>query len=148
MASEALAQAITERSTTQKEALGKRILIKGKEYVYCKGTASNTAGSWVKFDEAHLVVLLAPDMVGPVGISMSAFVANEYGWVQVKGVNTAAKTDTIAADAALYIDGTSGRADDLAVTGDLILGAFSETADTTNVATVYLNYPYVTNILG
>lgn len=142
-------QPISERSTTAKHVLGVRYQdANGKEFVYCKGVASNTAGSWVKFDEAYLCALLAADAVGPVGISMSAFVANEYGWVQVYGVNTAAKTDTIAADVALFIDGTAGRADDAVVAGDLILGATSETADTANVATVHLNYPFVTNVLG
>ena len=51
-----------------------------------------------------------------------------------------------AADKALYIDGTAGRADDADVSGDSIHGAFSMTADTTNVATVMLNYPFVTDI--
>lgn len=139
---------ITTIDTTQKLPLGTRWSTGGKTYVYAKGVASNTAGSWVKFDENFLCALLAADMVGPVGISMSAFLASQYGWVQIYGVNTQAKTDTIAADVALYIDGTSGRADDAVVTGDLILGATSETADTTNVATVFLSFPFVTNILG
>lgn len=120
----------------------------GKEYIYLQGVASNAAGKWVKFDEAHLCALLAADQVGPVGISMSAFVASEFGWAQVLGVNTIASTDTVAADVALYIDGTAGRADDAVVAGDLIFGAVSGTADTTNVATVILNYPFVTNVLG
>jgi hypothetical protein len=142
-------QAINARSTTAMHVLGSKFQDEaGNEYIYAKGCASNAAGKFVKYDENFLCALLAADMVGPVGISMSAFVANEYGWVQIAGVNTQASTDTIAADVALYIDGTAGRADDAVVTGDLILGATSETADTANVATVHLNYPFVTNILG
>lgn len=118
------------------------------EYIYLKGVASVVAGDWVVFDEAFATTRLVADEVGPVAIAMAAVVADKYGWFQIYGVNTIAKTDTVAADAALYIDGTTGRADDAAVTGDLIMGAFSMTADTSNVATVFLNYPYVTNVLG
>ena len=78
---------------------------------------------------------------------MAAFDATtEYGWAQIYGPNTVAKTDTVAADKALYIDGTTGRADDADVAGDAIHGAFSMTADTSNVATVYLTYPFVSDI--
>lgn len=130
--------------------LGQRFEDKaGKVYVFCKGVASCAAGDWVKFDEAFALTRLVADAVGPVGIAMGAIDATtKGGWVQVYGVNAIAKTDTVAADKQLYIDGTTGRADDLAVTGDIILGAMSQTADTSNVATVFLNYPMVTDTLG
>lgn len=117
----------------------------GNEFIYLKGVASTSAGSWVKYDENYATTLLAADAVGPVAIAMAATVASTYGWYQIFGVNTVAKTDTVAADKALYIDGTAGRADDLGVAGDLIFGAQSQTADTSNVATVFLSYPYVTD---
>lgn len=120
----------------------------GKEYIYLGGAANVDAGDWVSFDEAGAVTLLAGNAVGCVGIAMAAIVANKFGWYQIYGVNTQAATDTVAADKQLYIDGTAGRADDANVAGDLIVGAFSVTADTSNVASVFLNYPYVTDVLG
>ena len=139
---------LTVVHTTQKEDIGSMIDVGGKIYVYMKGVASGAAGAWVTFDENFQTALLVADAVGMVGIMMGALVASTWGWVQRYGVNTIAKTDTVAADLPLYIDGTAGRADDAVVTGDLIVGAVSETADSTNVATVFLNWPYVTNALG
>ena len=141
---------ITAVHDEAKNSLGTRYSPDGgkTEYIYLKGVASTAAGDWVKFDEAYASTRLVADSVGPVAIAQAAVVANKYGWYQIYGVSTIAKTDTIAADKQLYIDGTTGRADDLAVTGDMIVGAQSMTADTTNVATVMLNYPFVTDALG
>lgn len=118
----------------------------GNEYIYLLGVASTGAGSWVTFDEDGATALLTADAVGPVAIAMAATVASKYGWYQIFGVNTVAKTDTVAADKQLFIDGTDGRADDADVAGDAIIGAVSCTADTSNVATVRINYPYVANV--
>lgn len=120
----------------------------GKEYIYLKGIGSTIAGSFVTYDEAGVTTLIAANAVGPVAVAVAATVANKYGWYQVFGVCTTASTDTVAADKALYIDGTSGRADDAVVTGDLIVGAASMTSDTSNIATVFLSYPFVTDALG
>lgn len=121
----------------------------GYVYVFCKGAASLAAGDWVVFDENYAITRLVADEVGPVGIAMGAADATTKGcWVQIYGKNAIAATDTVAADKQLYIDTVTGRADDAAVTGDLIVGAFSMTADTSNVATVFLNYPHVTDVLG
>ena len=135
--------------TTQFAELGKRAWdAQGNEFVYLKGTASVSAGTWVTYDENYDIELMAANAVGPVAIAMAATTADTFGWYQIYGINTVARTDTIAAGASLYIDGTSGRADDVGVTGDLIVGALSMTADSSNVATVSLNYPHVTNDLG
>lgn len=116
----------------------------GNEYIYLKGVASNASGEWLVWDEDYATTRLTADEVGPVGVSMSDFDATtDFGWAQIYGKNTVAKTDTVAADKALYIDGTAGRADDADVAGDSILGAYSMIADATNVATVMLNYPGV-----
>lgn len=118
----------------------------GNEYVYLLGVASTGAGSWVTFNESYATALLTANAVGPVAIAMAAIVAGKYGWYQRYGVNTVAKTDTVAADLQLYIDGTDGRADDADVAGDAIINAISMTADTSNVATVFIAYPCVTNV--
>lgn len=117
----------------------------GNEYVYLLGVASTGAGSWVSYDENYATTLLVANAAGPVAIAMAATVAATYGWYQIYGKNTVAKTDTVAADAALFIDGTAGRVDDLGVIGDWISGAWSSTADVANVATVYISYPGVYN---
>lgn len=136
--------------TSAKVALGTRGYdMSGNEYIYLKGVGSTAQGSWVVYDEDHATTLIVANEVGPVAIAMAAINAiTSYGWYQIFGKNTVAKTDTVAADAALYIDGTAGRADDAGVAGDIILGAYSMTADTSNVATVYITYPHISNDLG
>jgi hypothetical protein len=122
--------------------------VKGNEYIYLKGVASLTAGDWVVYDENFAPTRISTGLVGPVAISMGAnILATTFSWFQVHGVNLIAKTDTVAADKPLYIDGTTGRADDAVVNGDLIYGAISQTADTTNVCTVYLHYPFTTAVV-
>jgi hypothetical protein len=117
------------------------------EYIYLKGGTNVAVGSWVTFDENHAPTLVTTTAVGFVAISMAAnTLTTTYSWYQVYGVNTVAKTDTVAADKPLYIDGTAGRADDAVVNGDLIYGAISETSDTSNVATVRISYPFTTGI--
>jgi hypothetical protein len=134
--------------TTKTHRLGhRRRDVAGNEYIYLKGVGSNAAGKWVVFDENFATTLLTADEVGPVGVSMAAFDATtSYGWAQIYGVNTIASTDTVATDKAVYIDGTAGRVDDADVAGDSVHGAFTMTADTSNVATVFLNYPWVSDI--
>ena len=136
--------------TSQQIALGNRGYDpSGNEYIYLQGVGSTTAGNWVVYDEDYATTLLVANEVGPVAIAMAVVDATtEYGWYQIYGKNTIAKTDTIAADKPLYIDGTAGRADDAGVAGDIIVGAYSMSADTSNVATVMLNYPHVSDELG
>jgi hypothetical protein len=142
-------QLLTEVSTSAQFPVGTRMAGDGKEFVYLKGVADTTAGSWVSWNAvAGTTALLAGNAVGQVGIAMAAIVADRWGWYQIYGVNTAAKLDTTAANKQLYIDGTAGRADDANVAGDLIVGAVSITADTDNVGTVRLVYPHVTDVLG
>lgn len=136
--------------TSQQVPLGTRGYdTSGNEYIYLQGVASTAAGNWVIFDENYATTLLAANGVGPVAIAMAAISATtKYGWYQIFGKNTIAKTDTVAADKALYIDGTAGRADDAGVAGDIIVGAYSMAADVSNVTTVSINYPHVSDDLG
>ena len=142
-------EGITQVDTEKRFALGTEFHLGQDAYVYVAGVASGAAGAWVTFTSAGATTLLAANAIGRVGIMMSALDANtKYGFVQVKGINTLAKTDTIAADKPLYIDGTAGRVDDLVVTGDKVMNALSLTADTSNVATVWINHPYVDDATG
>lgn len=130
-------------------ALGTRAVdADGNEYIYLKGVADVAANDWVSYDESHQVARLAANAVGRVAVAKAAVVADKYGWFQIFGTTSAA-TDAVATDKAVYIDATVGRVDDAAVTGDLVVGAWTRSTDSsTNVATVELSYPVVTDVLG
>ena len=135
--------------TSQREILGKRAWDRaGNEFIYLTGTVSTAAGNWVTYNDGYLTERLVANAVGPVAIAMAATTADRFGWYQIYGVSTTASTDTIAKNKSLYIDGTAGRVDDLGVAGDLVIGAMSLTADASNVATVAINYPHVSDDLG
>jgi len=120
-----------------------------RQYLYLKGVASTVAGSWVTYDSSGNTALLAANAVGNVAIAMAAInTTGKYGWYQVKGAYATAKSDTTAANKALYIDTTSGQVDDAIVSGDLVLNAFSTASDTAGALPVYINYPMVTDVLG
>lgn len=141
----------TVDSTAATVPVGTRIQIDGNEYIYMQGVTGVTATSnWVSFDENHVTTLLTGNAVGRVAIAMGLTnAATKFGWFQIYGKNVAAATDAIATDKQLYIDGTAGRADDAAVSGDMIIGAISRSTDaSTNIATVELNYPFVSDVLG
>lgn len=140
---------VDQIDTVARFAFGTELKLSSGTFVYVKGITNGAAGKWVTFNAATgVTALLAGDAQGSVGILMSALDANtKFGWAQIEGVNTIASTDAVAADKALYIDGTAGRADDAKVVGDLIVGAVSVTADTSNVATVYLSRPTVTDVV-
>ena len=79
--------------------------------------------------------------------STAATVANTFGWYQVRGTAIAA-CDTIADNTACYIDGTAGRLDDAVVAGDLIANCVARSADSSNLCTVQINYPFVSDTLS
>ena len=140
---------LTQVDTAKRYVLGTEVSIGNDAFIYMQGVTSGAAGAWVTYTSAGVTTLLAGNAIGRVGIMMSALDATtKYGWAQLKGTNTLAKTDTVAADKALYIDGTAGRADDAVVSGDLILNAFSLAADVSNVCTVWINYPSVTDTVS
>ena len=134
--------------TSDLERVGTRAVDNaGNEYVYLQGTASVVIRDWVVYDENFNTTRLTANEVGPVAVAPTAIVLAQYGWFQVYGV-VQGNTDTIAADSSLYIDGTAGRVDDLGVSGDLVIGAYSMTASVANVATCYITYPHVSNDIG
>lgn len=120
----------------------------GNCYVFAQGVASLTAtANWVTFDADYVTTLLAANAVGRVGIAMAVLDATtKYGWFQVYGKNAIGASDAIATNKQMFIDATSGRVDDAAVSGDGVYGAISRSTDaSTNVATFELNYPFVTD---
>ena len=122
----------------------------GGEYIYLTGVASTGLGSWVTYDELGITALLTANAVGPVAVALAATIASTYGWYCVKSPKSGVtgKCDGIADNKACYIDGTDGRVDDAAVTGDLVLGAYSRGTDTSNLATFQIDHPFTNDILG
>lgn len=136
-----------EIDTVKKFPLGHRAKdTSGNEYMYCKGVASTVAEDFVVIDENYAITRAVADEVGPVGVAMGALDAStDFGWVQIYGKATG-DTATVAADKALYLTSTAGRLDDTDVAGDSVHGCFSMAADTSNSCTVWLNYPWVSDI--
>jgi hypothetical protein len=101
----------------------------------------------VTYDELGITTLIVANAIGPVAIAKAITVASTWGWYQVRGSCTAA-CDTIADNTACYIDGTAGRLDDAVVAGDLIANCFSRSADSSNLCTVQIYYPFVTDTIS
>lgn len=143
----ALEGPIDQIDTVKRFALGHTVDMGDSAFVYVQGVTSGAANAFATYTSAGVTTLLAANAVGRVGVFCAALDAtSKYGWLQVKALaGRSGSTDTVAADTVPYIDGTAGRVDDSAVVGDKVYNAFILSADTANVATVYLNYPYVTN---
>lgn len=147
------AQAFESDTTTldsaAQHALGTRARdASGNEYIYALGVASTVEGSWVSWGAStYQTALLASSAIGFVGIAQAATVASTYGWYMIWGYEATTASDTVAGAGVLYIDGTAGRVDDAVVAGDLIYGAISTAADTSNVLPAIISYPYVNDQL-
>lgn len=143
-------QPIADTSTTQNHRIGQRVDAWDDTYgygqfIYLKGVASTAIGDLVFYDA------YTPDTTravqgtkGMCAVAMSANVASQYGWYQIFGQAVIA-CDTTAADAPLYIDGTTGRVDDAVSATNLINGALSLTADGTpaaNFLVAQIAYPH------
>jgi hypothetical protein len=124
---------ITDTDTTQKVALGTVVRAFDStygegEFIYLKGVASTVAGDAVVYDEyAATTTRTVAASRGPVAVAMSANVANQYGWYQVKG---AALTNTAASGTAggfVCVTATAGTVDD-AGTAVQVDGAVYRTA--------------------
>lgn len=144
---------ITQKGTTKLWPLGTRCRARDMssttdygdgEFVYLAGVASTVRGSVVLITDTYGTSLIAARAIGAVAVALSANdSASSYGWYQVLGKGVAA-CDTVAANAACYIDGTAGRIDDAAVAGDAVQGMRTVTADDTNTCVVNMtSYPLV-----
>lgn len=123
----------------------------GNVYVFLPGCSGvSDSARVVTYDENLVTTLIAANAVGRVAVFLAnADATTEYAWAQIYGKCTEGTTDAIAADKQMYIDATAGRVDDAAVTGDLVIGMISRSTDaSTNIATLELNYPFVSDVLG
>ena len=122
-------QAIRDTSTVQKLPLGYRCKASDAtygvgEFIYLKGVASTALGSWVHFNaDDYSTALTAANGIGPVAVSMSANVADQYGWYQIYGKAVGKALASYADNAAVYLTATAGSVDDAVVDGDMVHNA-------------------------
>lgn len=146
-------QQIATTDTTQRHALGTIVqaidpTYGAGEFIYMKGVASTAVGSVVTFDQYLGTTTLAPataNLAQPLAVSMSANVANQYGWYQIVGSAVVATNGTLAsAGVPVYLAG-SGQVTGTAAAGKQVVGAVSSTATGTPAAgqaVVQLNRPF------
>jgi len=147
-------QAIADTSATQKHQLGMRVKAYDPDYgvgefVYLKGVASTAVGSWVTFNEdAFTTALLVADAIGQVAVAMSANVASQYGWYQVRGKAVGKALANYADNGLVYATSTAGSIDDAVVAGDRVkkaIGASAVGTPSTGLAEFELDCPFADN---
>lgn len=117
---------ITDTDTTEKVPVGTIVCAEDPtygagEFIYLKGVASTTANSWVTYAADDFgTALLAANAIGPVGVAMSANVANQYGWYQIGGKAVGKALASYADNGLVYATATAGSIDDAAVSGDRV----------------------------
>lgn len=147
-----IGQIIADTSTTAKHRVGLRIQAKDPtygvgEFIYLKGVASNTANSWVTYNaDDYSTALLAANAIGPVAVSMSACVADQYGWFQIFGKAVGKALTGFVDDANVYATATAGSVDDAVVAGDRVKNAKGASAVGTpsaGLAEFEIMYPFM-----
>jgi len=148
-------QPISETSTTQSHPLGTIVqaVDRGEngngqgEFIYLLGVADTVAGSWVTFnDDDGSTALLAANAIGPVAIAMSANVADQYGWYQVRGKAVGLALAAFADNGNVYATATAGSIDDAIVAGDRVKNAKGASAldfPATGAAEFEINRPWM-----
>lgn len=140
-------EGIDQIDTAKRFALGSYHFLGDATYVYVQGVTSGAAGKHVTFTSAGVTTLSVANAKGPVGILMSALDATtKYGFAQVFGINAIADVTALTAGAAAYLTATGGRLDETDVAGDQVHNYVGIVTGASNVATVFLNYPYVTDV--
>lgn len=146
-------QPIAVTDTVQNHALGTLVSAVDPTYgngrfIYLKGIGSTVVGSMVDYDQYLGTTALSPATggVGPVAISMSANVANQYGWYQVEGSAVVKAPNAMTAGADVFsLAATPGSVDDAAVNGEQILNAKVSTTTGTpssGLAVIQIAWPF------
>lgn len=145
-------QSISVTSTVQNHPLGMRIRATDAsygegEFIYLKGLAATAIGTVVTFNhDDGTTALLAANAIGPVGVAMSANVADQYGWYQVYGKGVAKVLAAFADNANCYATATAGSIDDAVVAGDLVKnmkGASAIDTPATGLAEIEMQHPFM-----
>jgi hypothetical protein len=155
MEQEIINQKLDETSTTKNFPLGKIIRANDKdttaygagEFIYLKGVASTVVGSWVHYNaDDFSTSLLAANDIGSVAIAMSASVADNYGWYQIKGKAVGKALTGFLDNANVYSTATAGSVDDAIVAGDRVKNAKGASAvgtPSTGLAEFEIDRPFV-----
>jgi hypothetical protein len=145
-------QRIADTSTTQNHPLGTVVRAVDPtygegEFIYLKGIGSTVVGSVVNYDDSYTTALDTTGLATPRpnAVSMSANVANQYGWYQISGLSVCAKANSVsfakgaalAAGSGLAIAIASG----LILNGALVAAVASAKSDVTTVK-VMINRPH------
>lgn len=149
------AQPIAETSTVQNHPLGTKLKAVDPtygegEFIYLAGVANTTLGSWVhyNYDDGSTALTVA-NAIGPVGVSMSANVASQYGWYQIRGKAIGKALASYADNGLVFLTATAGSVDDAVVDGDMVhlaKGASAIDAPGTGLAEFEIQYPYTDDI--
>ena len=140
------AQPIATTSTTQLHPLGTVVSATDPtygngEFIYLAGVASTAVGDLVAFDQTSTIRTVLATR-GPVGVAMSANVANQYGWYQISGQAVVNVAGAVADNALVYATATAGSTDDAVSAGSQVDGAvFRTSAAGAGTAVVFLDRP-------
>lgn len=122
-------QQIAETSTTALHPVGFEVqavdpVYGAATFIYAKGVVNTVVGSWALLaaDDGSTSLLAAND-IGPVGVAMSANVANQYGWYQRTGKAVGKVLAGYVDNALVYATATAGSVDDAVVAGDRVKNA-------------------------
>ncbi len=122
------------------------------EFVYLLGLAATAVGSWVTYNASdNSTALLAANAIAPVGISMSANVASQYGWYQISGKAVGLVLAGFVDNANIYATATAGSVDDAIVAGDrvkLAKGASAVGTPAAGQAYVEIQRPFMDDALA
>jgi hypothetical protein len=145
-------QAIADTSTTKKLPLGTIVHAEDEtygagEFIYLLGVASTAVASWVRYlPDDYSTALLVAGHRGSVAIAMSANVASQYGWYQIRGKAVGKVLAAFADNGAVYATSTAGSIDDAVVGGDLVknaLGASAIDTPSTGLAEIEIDRPFM-----
>lgn len=148
-------QNIADTSTTQNQVLG--TIVQANDiastaygagmFIYLQGVASTVLGSFVTFSQDdNSTALLAANAIGPVAISMSINVANQYGWYQIYGKGVGLALADYADNGLVFATATAGSIDDAVVSGDrvkLAIGASAVGTPSAGLAEFEIQYPFM-----
>jgi len=146
------AQPIAVTDTTQNHPLGTCVKAADPtygagEFIYLKGVASTVVGSWVTMHADDFTTsLLAANDIGQVAVAMSANVASQYGWYQIKGKAVGKALAGYADNGLVYATATAGSVDDAVVAGDRVkkaIGASAVDTPSTGLAEFEVDYPFM-----
>ena len=120
-------------------------------FIRLLGVGSTVVGSLVTFNATTHQTALSPttgNNAGPVAVAMSACVAGEHGWYQIRGLAVIKKTGVaVSPQVAIFVSATAGKIKVAASAGLQVLGArtanLTTVVTTTSTVVVAINDPHL-----